>query len=129
MDQYLNSSELRELARRNGSKMYTDVAWAKEYAALARDYQFSVPDGMPLIKATQMLNDDTGMGAYMTDEQALHAVLQLKKDRQTERDILMVVTQHVPGRAIVVIEDSVARVAWSCLQGPSHRANRFATTK
>jgi hypothetical protein len=76
-----------------------------------------------------MLNDDTGMGAYMTDEQALHVVLQLKADRQTERDILMVVTQHVPGRAIVVIEDSVARVAWSCLQGPPRRDHRVATTK
>ena len=129
MDEYLISSELRELARRSGGKMYTDIAWAKEYEALARDYQFSLLDGMPLIKATQMLNDTTGMGAYMTDKQVLHAVQQLRADRRTERDILKVVTQHVPGRAIVVIEDSVARVAWSCLQGPSHRAHRLATTK
>ena len=129
MDEYLNSSELRELARRSGSKMYTDIAWAKEYAALASDYQFSLRHGMPIITATQLLTNYTEKGAYMTDEQVLHAVQQLRADRRTERDILKVVTQHVSGRATVVIQDSVARVAWSCLQGPPRRDHRVATTK
>jgi hypothetical protein len=75
---------------------------------------------MPISKAKEMLCTRSRKGAFMTMEQLLHAVAQLRHDKMLEVDLQQQQTPQRPGLATVVVQHSVARVVWPHGQQPFH---------
>ena len=110
-DHYLDCNEMRELARRTGGANYSNHQWSVEYTKLANEFNFHPDQGMPRKTARALLDDLTGAGAYMSTDQLVRAVVQVRKDHHQERTLLVNKQRQDHDRSCqVVVLHSVAHV-------------------
>jgi hypothetical protein len=105
---------------RSSDRPCTELTWTKEYTAIATEYDFTLPQGMPISKANEMLPNHSRKGTFMTMEQLLHAVAQLRHDRMLEVDLQHEQNTQQPGLITLVVQHSVAKVVWQSGQQPFH---------
>jgi hypothetical protein len=111
-DGFLDINEMREFAMRCGSGRYSTKGWITEYAKMSREFNFTVHIGMPVEQAANLLHDDSGSGAFLSDERLAKAVVHVKEDRQSETRMRRQAPTNPHAPVAVVVVDSVARIVW-----------------